>query len=150
MHLFEMLPLKFRISCKLPHGRDVSDLLAYEWQKGRAYSMLEFTFSKLCTSDLVTWLQYTFGLSLLCISSVDRCFSSFSVDIVRKGSTASSSMPSSIAVVQTDASEPTDVLANIPPRAIAAAIGADGPTRAQVVIVPPLPVATCISEKHVS
>jgi len=135
MQLSETLFPKFRISCRLPHGRGLSDLPEYEWQKGgRAYSMLELMSSKLCTSDLVTWPQYTFGLSLFVVSM--RRFN-FAVDATLDDS-AASSIPSSNAVVQTDARDPTDVLAN----ALWAAItGADVP--AQVVVVPsPLPV-TC-------
>jgi len=95
--------------------------------------------SKLCTNDFVTWPQYTFGLSLFVVSM--RRFNP-SVDVTLDDSTASS-MPSSNAVVQTDARDPTDVLANMV-RAVAA--GAD--VSAQVVVVPsPLPATCRISVK---
>lgn len=133
MQLPETLFPKFRISCRLPHGRGLSDLLEYEWQKGgRAYSMLELISSKLCTSDFVTWPQYTFGLSLFVVS-IRRL--SFAVDAALDDS-AASSMPSSNAVVQTDARDPTDVLANA---LWAATTGADVPAQ---VVPSPLP-ATC-------
>lgn len=143
MQLSETLLPKFRISCRLPQGRGLSCLAAYEWQKGRAYSMLELTSSRLCTNDFVTWPQYTFGLSLLLIVSANRCFV---VDgVVLEDSATSSSIPSSIAVVQTDAREPTDVLAKVQIRT--AATGADVPARAQVVVVPPpFPATDRISE----
>jgi len=139
MQLSEVLPLKFRISCRLPHGRGLSGFP--EWQKGgRAYSMLELISSKLCTSDLCTWPQYTFGLSLFVVSMSRFSFS----DAVLVDS-RTSSMPSNNAVVQTDAREPTDVLANALP---AATTGADVPM--QVVVVPS-PLSTIrIPEKHIS
>jgi len=135
MQLSEML---FRISCRLPHGRGLSDLPEYEWQKDDlAYSMLELISSKLCTSDLVTWPQYTFGLSLFVVSIRRLSFSDVFDD------SAMSSIPLSNAVVQTDAREPTDVLANALRVAIA---GAD--VTAQVVLSP-LPVVYRISVKRI-
>jgi len=137
MQLSEML---FRISCRLPHGRgDLSDL-EYEWQKDDlAYSMLELISSKLCTNDLVTWPQYTFGLSLFVVSMRRFSFSDVFDD------SAASSMPSSNAVVQTDAREPMDVLAN----ALRVAIAGADVTAQVVVVLSPLPAVCRISGKRI-
>lgn len=136
MQLSETL---FRISCRLPHGRGLSDLPEYEWQKDDlACSMLELISSKLCTNDFVTWPQYTFGLSLFVVSIRRFNFSGVF-------DSATSSIPSSSAVVQTDAREPTDVLANALRVAMAEA---DVTAQVVVVVFSPLPVCR-ISVKRI-
>lgn len=101
--------------------------------------MPELISSKLCTSDFVVWPQYTFGLSLFVVS-IRR----FSLSVDETLDSVASSMPSNNAVVQTDARDPTDVLANMV-RTVAA--GTDVP--AQVVVVPsPLPATCRISVKR--